>query len=272
MTKIRSITDIASLYESVRNNENSLIEEKANKTPKNTFPPAGKEVKTSKAFNEAGPEKVKGFTKIKKNKKKRGKVNERNINSFMKSKFDKLFENVMDDEMDVKMDLGPGVGPEGESEDMDMDIENETGGDEVTFTLDRETAQKLHDVLMSVLGGEEESGEEESDLEDLGIEDEGDSAELEGGEDLEDEDEQEMEDEDEENYFEEVGTEKLADAAGHKLTKAGTVGSVKASKGKASADVTDETGTSTLGNKGEALSKAGNHVVGNLKKGGSLFS
>ena len=276
MTKIRSISDLASLYESVRNSEAELVEEKAKKMPKDSFPPAGKDVKPGKAFNEAGPEKAKGFKKPKKSKKKSRKSVRENINSFMKSKFDKLFENVMDDELDVNMDLGPGVGPEGDSEDIDMEPETE-GENQVTFTLDRDVAQKLHDVLMSVLGGEG-SSEEDSDLEDLGIEDEGgDESEDEGGEDFdmesEDEDEEEKEeDEDEENYFEEVESEKLSDAAGHKLTKAGTVGNIKASKGKASSEVTDEVSSSNLGDKSSHLTKAGSNKVGNLKQGGSLFS
>jgi hypothetical protein len=283
MTRKKSITDIGNLYASMYNNNiveesnKEIVEEKAKKFPKDSFPQAGKEVKTSKAFNEAGPSKVKGIKKAKKNKKSSRKKVRESINSFMKSKFDKLFENVMDDEMDVNMDLGPGAGPEdaGASDiESEIDMDTEMGGDEVTITIDKATAQTLIDVLQAAVGGEEEmGGEEDSDLEDLEI----DVEDSEGGESTEDEDEEEVdedEDEEEEKAYEGIESEKLADSAGHKLTKdnkvPGTLSS--ASKGKASSDVTDEVGTSTLGDKGSHLSKPGNNVVGNLKKGGSLFS
>jgi hypothetical protein len=189
----------------------------------------------------------------------------------MKSKFDKLFENVMDDELDVNLDLGPGAGPEDSSaEDMDMDLgaESETGSEDITLTLDRETAQKLHDMLGDVLGGGEElSGEEDSDLEDLEIDTDSDS-------DSEDEDENEKveeedEEEDEESYKEAIESEKLPDSKGHSLTKAGTVGNIKASSKKASSDITDEVGSSTLGDKSNVLQKPG--TVGNLGKGQDFF-
>lgn len=284
MTRVKSIKDIGSLYESMYS-ANNVIEEKAKKFPKGTFPEAGKEVKTSKAFNESGPNKAKGVKKAKKAKKNkknsRKKVYE-NINSSMKSKFDKLFENVMDDEMDVNMDLGPGAGPSGaedmgDMEDMgDTDLGSEMGGEEVTLTLDKETAQKLIDVLQAAVGGEEEFGgeeggeegnEEDSDLEDLEIDTE--------DEDSSDEDEEEEdEDEDEDEANEATEIEKLADSAGHKLASkdnkvSGTLSST--SKGKASSDVTDKVGTSTLGDKSSHLTKHGNNEVGNLKQGGSFF-
>lgn len=88
-----------------------------------------------------------------------------------KSLFDKLFEDVMQDDAEAlglpSTDVGE-TGGEGES----FGGEDE-GGDEVTFTLDRATAQKLHDVLTAVLGGEEETGEDEMD----GEEGEGESEE-----------------------------------------------------------------------------------------------
>lgn len=287
MTRKKSITDIGDLYASMYTNKvveeqatQEIVEEKAKKFPKGTFPQAGKEVKTSKAFNEAGPNKVKGVTKAKKNKKNSRKKVRESINSFMKSKFDKLFENVMDDELDVNMDLGPSAGPEdsgSEDVDMGMDLDSEMGGsEEVTLTLDRETAQKLCDMLQSQLeGGEEDlGGEEDSDLEDLEIDTDSESSESSEDEDEEevDEDEDEEEKEDEANEGTEI--EKLGDAAGHKLTGkdnkvTGTLSS--ASKGKASSDVTDEVGTSTMGDKGSHLTKPGNNKVGNLKQGGSLF-
>lgn len=274
MTRIKSITELAGLYESIYSGEN-VIEEKASgkKFPKNSFPKAGEEVKEPKTFKDSGPNKVKGFKKAKKNKKKGGKLHKENINSSMKSKFDKLFENVMDDELDVNLDLGPGAGPEDSSaEDLDLGAESETGSEDITLTLDRETAQKLHDMLGDVLGGGEElSGEEDSDLEDLEIDTEGES-ETED-EDAEEEDEQEEveeeEEEDEESYKEAIESEKLPDSKGHSLTKAGTVGNIKASSKKASSDVTDEVGSSTLGDKSNVLQKPG--TVGNLGKGQDFF-
>lgn len=276
MTRIKSITDLAGLYESIYNGEN-VIEEKASgkKFPKNSFPKAGEEVKEPKTFKSSGPNKVKGFKKAKKNKKKGGKLHKENINSSMKSKFDKLFENVMDDELDVNLDLGPGAGPEDSSaEDFDLgaESETETGSEDITLTIDRDTAQKLHDLLGDVLGGGEElSGEEESDLEDLEIDTEGES---EGEDSFEDEDEDEEveEDEDEEedeSYKEAIESEKLPDSKGHSLTKAGTVGNIKASSKKASSDVTDEVGSSNLGDKSNVLQKPG--TVGNLSKGQDFF-
>jgi len=274
MTKLRSIVELGNLYESILRSE--VIEEKnsAKKFPKGAFPKAGEEVKEPVTFKDSGPNSVKGLKKnkkAKKNKKNSRKMAVENINSSMQSKFDKLFENVMGDETD--MDLGPGVGPESDLDvDMDTDLDTDTdfgGGedDEVTITMDRETAQKLCDLLHGVLGSEEEAGEDEdSDLEDLEIDTE--DGEEEGPSFGEDEDEEEEEDE---AMGEGIESEKLADSAGHKLTKAGTVGSIKAGKGKASAEVTDEVSSSTLGDKGSALTKAGNNKVGNLKQGGSLF-
>lgn len=282
MTRIKSITDIGSLYSSIykskevlEEGKQEIIQEKAKKFPKNSFPQAGKEVKTSKAFNQAGPNKVKGVKKVKKSKKNGRKKVRESINSFMKSKFDKLFENVMDDEMDVNMDLGPSSGPEDPGmEDTDMDLDTEMGGEEVTLTLDRETAQKLCDMLQAQLeGGEEDmGGEEDSDLEDLEI----DVDDSEGSDMPEDEDEEEEkeEDEEEEEAYEATEMEKLGDASGHKLTSkdnkvSGSLSS--APKGKASSDVTDEVGNSTMGDKGSQLTKPGNNKVGNLKQGGSFF-
>ena len=102
-----------------------------------------------------------------------GKMNREAINNFMsKSIFEKLYENVMaggvtdTDELDAL-----GIETSGEEADDMMGGEEET----VTITLDKQLAQKLHDVLMSAMGGEEDMGEME-DLE--GEED------MDGGEDF----------------------------------------------------------------------------------------
>lgn len=294
MTRVKSITDLSKLYESMYNvtESNEILEEKKSgkKFPKGTFQKAGEETKEPKTFKSSGPNAVRGLKKTKKNKKKGGKMYKENINSSMKSKFDKLFENVMDDEMDVNMDLGPSAGPEDAGvEDLDLDTDTDTdmGGDEVTLTMDRETAQKLYDMIGDVLGGEEDEmpGEEESDLEDLEI----DTDETEDSEEEDeqsygmrvrgtrpgDEDEQEEvedEDEEEEEMKEGIESEKLPDSAGHKLTKGmEAAGNVKARTGKASSDVTDEVGSSNLGDKGHHLMSKGSNKVGNLKQGQDLF-
>lgn len=90
------------------------------------------------------------------------KISSRDINKFNMSKslFEKLFEDVMG-ETDV--DLGAAASDEAalgiEGGD---DFGGEESGDEVTFTLDRATAEKLHAALGSILGGGEveEAGEE----------------------------------------------------------------------------------------------------------------
>jgi hypothetical protein len=121
------------------------------------------------------------------------------LNTFMtkKSTFDKLFESVMGGAFDQQEDaqevdaLGLGDAP------MDDEFgDDEMGGDEdqVTFTLDRATAQKLHDVLMGVLDG--------------GMEDEGDDLDFDteddfGGDDeMEDEMDEDNEEEDDFSYDE----------------------------------------------------------------------
>lgn len=88
-----------------------------------------------------------------------GKIVRESLNNFMarKSVFDKLYENVMGmDQSEEGNDLSAlGIEPEGEG--------MEGGEDEVTLTLDRETAQKLIDVLSASLGGDTESGEGEDE-------------------------------------------------------------------------------------------------------------
>jgi hypothetical protein len=293
MTKIKSISDIGNLYENYVSNSSILNEKKNNKKfPKGTFLAAGEEAKEPKTFKDSGPNSIK-TTNLKRGKKKKNKKNTRKtvregINSFMKSKFDRLFENVMDDDKDLNMGMGPSSGPEGEAGDLesdtDLDIDSDLGdegmGDEVTFTLDRETAEKLMDVLQAAIGGDS-MGEDDTDLEDLEIEDDSDDL---GGEDdmgfgSDDEDEEECDDDDEEekvNYMDAVESEKLPDSAGKKLTDKnnkvpGTFGS--ASKGKASHEVTDEIGNSTMSDKaGHQLTKPGNNKVGNMSTNKPLFS
>jgi hypothetical protein len=106
-----------------------------------------------------------------------------------KSTFDKLFESVMGNNFDQQEDaqevdaLGLGDAP------MDDEFgDDEFGDDEdqVTFTLDRATAQKLHDVLMGVLDG--------------GMEDEGDDLDFDEGDDFGGDDEMDEDNEEEDDF------------------------------------------------------------------------
>lgn len=105
-------------------------------------------------------------------------------NMSKKSLFTKLFEDAMGS-TDFSDDAMSSAGVVGSDEEA-LGIESGDEGDysdEVTFKLDRATAEKLHAVLGSVLGGE--LGEDEDFEEDLGEGDEGgegeDFGEEEGG-------------------------------------------------------------------------------------------
>ena len=167
--------------------------------------------------------------------------------------FDKLFESVVNENFSGMEDAEDDIkafGLEDEMTDDEMDSDLGGGEDEVTFTLDRATAQKLHDVLMAVLGdeGSDEGGDEgELDF------DMGNEGEDEMGDDFEEDEE--------------------TPAIGKLTGKPNTVGKVKPKGGKASSDVTDEVGDD--GDYGHALYNAkqpnigagSNNKVGNYKKG-----
>jgi len=281
MNRAKSITDIRDIYlEMQRKNSTSTIDEsflyestsnkksqtvKA-KEPKNTFPKSTDSVKEPSTFKKGGPNNVKNLTKPKKNKKfsqKSKKMVKENINNFM-SIFDKLYENVMkSDELDI--DTGIGTGPEGDlndSEELDMDSSSDS--ENTDSESPKEMLQKAIDLLQQVADSMEDESETESDLEALGV-------------DSEDEDEEgcdDDDDEDEDVKYETTELEKLPDSTGHKLTKAGTVGNIKASSGKADSKVTDEVGTETgkhpLDHKSELTNRA-KDKVGSLKVGKNLF-
>lgn len=247
MTKVKSITDIASLYEAVRTKGSEVIEEKSQKFPKGTFPQSTKEVKATTDFENSGPNKALDKSKIKKKKKKTTKTTKTtrkvvtdSINSFMKSEFDKLFENVMGDD-ESSFDVTPSMGPEGgESGDLGVDLGSEEGAGEgeVTITLSKDLAQQLHDVLMGVLGGEEGAGEEDQELEDLGIDMGGEEEGEEGGED-------------EEKLNDATEMTELKDTAGHGLM---------GKNNKAPGNVTNKSG-------GKASHTTATDKVGNETKG-----
>lgn len=183
------------------------------------------------------------------------KIGKQILNTVMTRKtlsFDKLFKSVVNEnymgmgDEDAENDVEAfGLDDEMTDEEMDADV----GGDEVTFTLDKATAQKLHDVLMAALGGEEEGGDEGEDLDfDLG-----DEGEDEMGDDFEEDEE--------------------TPAIGKLTGKPNKVGKLKASAGKASSDVTDKVGDD--GDYGHALVNAkkpnigagSSNKVGNYKAG-----
>jgi hypothetical protein len=184
------------------------------------------------------------------------KIAKQTLNKVMTRKtlsFDKLFKSVVNENFSGMEDAEDDInafGLEDEMTDDEMDSDLGGGEDEVTFTLDRATAQKLHDVLMTVLGdeGSDEGGDEgELDF------DMGDEGEDEMGDDFEEDEE--------------------TPAIGKLTGKPNTVGKVKPKGGKASSDVTDEVGDD--GDYGHALYNAkqpnigagSNNKVGNYKKG-----
>lgn len=108
-----------------------------------------------------------------------------NINTFNMSKslFDKLFEDVMSGGMEDAGLESPAGGGDEFSDEQELGIDvggDEMGGDEVTITLDRASAQKFCDALHAVLGDSEEEDEEDFELggeEDFGEEGEEDEEE-----------------------------------------------------------------------------------------------
>ena len=105
--------------------------------------------------------------RLKENAEKHGKSVGEEINTSRimsdqsKNIFDKLYSTIMEGD-DPFADLD-GMGDEGLGDEMGSDEELSLGEDEVTLSLPRDLAEKLHDALMSQLGGEgeEEGGEEE---------------------------------------------------------------------------------------------------------------
>jgi hypothetical protein len=121
-----------------------------------------------------------------------------------KSLFEKLFEEVMEnDEAALGIDSGD-AGDMGEGHD---EMGGEAGGDEVTLTMDKATAEKLMDLLSAALGG---GHEEEGEMGEFGGSEQGEGEEHFGGsEDAEDEEEdaEESEEEDAEEDKEEEDSE-----------------------------------------------------------------
>lgn len=104
--------------------------------------------------------------RLKEKEKKSGKkVNEQINNSVTMSDkpdniFDKLYSTIMEGD-DPFADLEPDL--PGGDEDLGGEDELDIGGDEVTLSLPRDLAEKLHEVLMAQLEGGEEEGDDFGD-------------------------------------------------------------------------------------------------------------
>jgi len=256
--------------------EKSVIEEKKSIfPPKDTFklatdkkPVEAKADKNAFVTKNSGPENADGFSKDivdpktakkenfyepKKFSQNLEKTESETINTFMsKSIFDKLYEDVMsgqpeDTEANDAAALGLPTGDTGE----------DVGGDEVTVTLSKDLAQKLHDALMAVLGDEEAAGEEGAGEEGAGDE----LAPEEANEEKKKDDKKEDKKDEEEDDVAKEATElkELPDSAGQGLqkkdNKVGDVTKSLVSHGEGDAKVTDKVGND--GEKGHALVGAG---------------
>ena len=121
-----------------------------------------------KGLSGAGPEAAKVPVKPKGN-----KMNESNIPAFG-ARFNKLVESTLashskilseDDASDLYYEFNDEL-TVGDAEAM---IGDEQGAETVTLTLDKETAKKLHGLLMAAIGGEEEGEEEGEEMEEEGF-------------------------------------------------------------------------------------------------------
>ena len=203
----------------------------------------------------------------KKDKKIEKKVKE-SINNFMKSTFDKLFENVMGDGESQELEaLGIDVDNDG-----DVDVE---AGEEVTVTLGAEHVKALKEILAQIDGEDDDAEAEDMEHEDY--------EEMEEHEDGEHEDEDTV---DEAVEAEDLGHAKVNLKRGNELSNVsagsnvvkGTVSS-KAKKGKGGSgkinkqddsEGTDE-GHALVNKKDSGLRNPKNNKVGGLTVGADLF-
>ena len=150
---------------------------------------------------------------------------------------------------------------EGENEEG----ENEEGGEEVTLTLDKETAEKLINILQAAIGGteNEEEEEEEGEGEEDEYEDEGEEMENEAEEDSDDEELTKEEVDSEVLGHSLVDQEKLLkgmDKPGNAIVR----GSISAKKKKAQVPLTGKGFKGELsahGDKGKNLQGKNNKVA-----------
>lgn len=193
------------------------------------------------------------------------KTEVKRINNFMNNKsiFDKLYEEVLGGEPTMNNDMA-------DAEALDIDVNKEEENGEVTFTLPRDVAQQLCDVLGAALGG----GEEDLGSEDLGSEDL-------GGEELKPEEANEEKAEDkedkEEAHKEATEMTELKPSAGESLMKKdnkvhGTVSNL-VSKGHGDGKVTDKVGNdgNLADSKGKTLTGKNNKVAGKASNTGAYI-
>ena len=283
MNKTRNLVEMGDFYSSTVLTE-SLKNVKSKFPGKDTFTKAGKTVdtetvKTGKAFNDAGPIRnnkdafVKAqepvvakdketFTGVEKFSQVSGKKLKENINTFMnKSIFDRLYEDVMSDNINSPADL-----EQADAEVLDLPgTEVEEG--EVTITLDRELAKKLHDVLMSVLESEEEAPETEEE----NVPEEGEISDEAA--------EEEVEEDEEDVQAEATELTELPASKGHSLTgKSNKVHGVATSlvskdkgEGKVKGEI-DAKGSELSDSKGHSLTGKNNKVASKTSKVGSYLA
>jgi hypothetical protein len=168
-----------------------------------------------------------------------------------KSIFDKLYEDVMGGQPDAEANDAAALGlPTG---DESNDAGETTGGEEVTFTLPRDMAQKLCDVLHEILGAESDVKAEHEHEDEVSDETASDEA------NEEKDDEKDEEEDNQEVAKEATDMKELPASAGESLqkkdNKVGDVTKSLTSSGAGDGKVTDKVGND--GEKGHALVGAG---------------
>jgi len=180
MNKARNLVEMGEFYAST-----VLTEAKKNFPPKDTFATPGKKTSDvvlpkglkTKAYDMRGPlsnengkslaepleaKNAKGkktFSKVEDFSSAHEKMEVEPINNSMnKSIFDRLYEEVINDNT-----TSPEAADQHDAEALDLPS-TEEGGDEVTITLSKELAQKLHDAIKAVIGSDEEQTSSDEDL------------------------------------------------------------------------------------------------------------
>lgn len=211
------------------------------------------------------------------------KTSNAKINNYMKSIFDKLFEEVMDgnDQQDLAaLGVGDDAGMEGPADDK--------GGEEMTVTLTADQVECLRAILAQVDGSH--VGEDEGS-DDMGADDMGGEASEEDAEEV-DAKEEDAEEEDKDEPMKEAVTgivdnpvdgsgKTLPDSAGAGLMKHGSIkvnAKLKPKGGQGKGDVknaVDGSGKTLPDSAGAAMMKMGSIKVGGTKTskpGGDFFA
>jgi hypothetical protein len=183
------------------------------------------------------------------------KTSNAKINNYMKSIFDKLFEEVMDgnDQQDLAaLGVGNDAGKEGPADDI--------GGEEMTVTLTADQVKCLRAILAQIDG--DDMGSEDEGLDDMGADDMGgEETDLEAPE--EDAEEKHEDEDDEYNMKEATEMKEVPDSAGaslqkHSSIKVGDKTSKLAKSGKADGKVksdVDGKGKDLADSAGQGLTK-----------------